>query len=401
MDWQQAKVDAKRRAMEAEDARRAELKRVRDEHNAVLNQAAKDDFQARIDQARAQGGRAIACTVAFATSWTRRSAATSASASWTRANGAIQKEEERRRLDEREEYRQFAYNEARRKQREREDRIKQKMADEAEAVADHMAMLNFQREMTKTERQLVAEDRRYKAAQKAKRDAHHRFKLQQKIDRETAKAEHIAYLRNQMREDAVRTNVLEAERRRLEREAARKELHGTYAEGGRAPSFTRGTRVYGKIGLGVTGEEPKYHSGGGGRGSAGGGGESAIKRGLDVAEGFTGGRITITRAGEKIRSRPRRRCPAAPPEEARDEAPRRSYAYGERNGRGDEPDVPPQYVDVPGPEAITARERRDSAGTSEPGAEPEIFAPEETSAAAADAAKDGFDDENEDPKSEQ
>ena len=128
--------------------------------------------------------------------------------------------------------------------------------------------------------------------------------------------------------------------------------------------------------------------------------------------GFTGGSdYDYESRREDSKSSPAA-SPAAPPEEARfeaeaeaeaarDEAPRRSYAYGERNGRGDEPDVSPQYVDVPGPEAITARERRDSAGTSEPGAEPEIFAPEETSAAAADAAKDGFDDENEDPKSEQ
>ena len=91
LDWQQAKAGTlKRRAMEAEDARRAELKRVRDEHDAVLNQAAKDDFQARIDQARARR-RTIACTVAFATSWTRRSAATSASASWTRANARFKR----------------------------------------------------------------------------------------------------------------------------------------------------------------------------------------------------------------------------------------------------------------------------------------------------------------------
>ena len=54
LDWQQAKIDEKRRAMEADDARRAELKRIRDEHDAVLNQAAKEDFQARIDHARAQ-----------------------------------------------------------------------------------------------------------------------------------------------------------------------------------------------------------------------------------------------------------------------------------------------------------------------------------------------------------
>ena len=47
-------VQVWRRAMEADDARRAELKRIRDEHDAVLNQAAKDDFQARIDHARAR-----------------------------------------------------------------------------------------------------------------------------------------------------------------------------------------------------------------------------------------------------------------------------------------------------------------------------------------------------------
>ena len=359
--------------MEAEDARRAELKRVRDEHNAVLNQAAKDDFQARIDQARAQANDRMYGRIRDILDKEERH--NERQRELDEGERAIQKEEERRRLDEREEYRQFAYNEARRKQREREDRIKQKMADEAEAVADHMAMLNFQREMTKTERQLVAEDRRYKAAQKAKRDAHHRFKLQQKIDRETAKAEHIAYLRNQMREDAVRTNVLEAERRRLEREAARRSCTAPTPSGD-AEGFTRAdARVRQNRARGNRrgAQVPQQRRG---RGSAGGGGEMRSNAGSMSPRGFTGGRITITRAGEKIRSRPRRRSPAAPPEEARDEAPRRSYAYGERNGRGDEPDVPPQYVDVPGPEAITARERRDSAGTSEPGAEPEIFAPE-------------------------
>jgi hypothetical protein len=288
------------------------------------------------------------------------------------------------------------------------------MADEDEAVAEHMATLNFNREMTKTERQLVAEDRRYKAAQKAKRDAHYRFKLQQKIDRETAKADHIAHLRKQMREDAVRTNVLEAERRRLEREAARKELHQTYAEAAVPKSFTRGTRVYGKIGLGETGDEPKYHSSGGGRGSSTGG---RSRRQDSMSPGGSTGGADAYESRRAVSLSPSATSAAdpAPPEdpaaydeaalrdaeEEYDESPRRSYAYGERNGRGDDPDVPPQYVDVPGPEAITARERRDSAGTSEPGAEPEIFAPEETSAAAADAAKDGFDDENEDPKSEQ
>jgi hypothetical protein len=85
-------------------------------------------------------------------------------------------------------------------------------------------------------------------------------------------------------------------------------------------------------------------------------------------------------------------------EEEYDESPRRSYAYGERNGQGDEPEAAsPQYVDVPGPETITAPEG-DSAGGAEPDAAP--FAPEETSAAGT-KADDGFDDENEDPESEQ
>lgn len=407
LDWQQAKVDAKRRAMEADDARRAELKRIRDEHNAVLNQAARDDFQARIDHARAKAeDRMYGRIRDILDKEDRRN---ERQRELDEGERAIQKEEERRRLDEREAYRQFAYNEARRKQREREDRIKQKMADEDEAVAEHMATLNFNRELTKTERQLVAEDRRYKAAQKAKRDAHYRFKLQQKIDRETAKADHIAFLRKQMREDAVRTNVLEAERRRLEREAARKELHHTYAEAAVPKSFTRGTRVYGKIGLGETGDEPKYHSSGGGRGSSGGG--RSRRQGSMSPGGSTGGADAYESRRAASLS-PSATSAAAPPEdpaaydEARrdaeeeyDESPRRSYAYGERNGQGDEPEASPQYVDVPGPEAITAPEG-DSAGGSEPDAAPEPFAPEETSA-AAEKADDGFDDENEDPESEQ
>ena len=207
----------------------------------MLNQAAKDDFQrAHRSGARAQANDHCRRIRDILDKEERRN---ERQRELDEGERAIQKEEERRRLDEREEHGSSRTTRLVERQREREDRIKQKMADEAEAVADHMAMLNFQREMTKTERQLVAEDRRYKAAQKAKRDAHHRFKLQQKIDRETAKAEHIAHLRNQMREDAVRTNVLEAERRRPEREAARKELHGTYAEAATPKSFTRGTRV--------------------------------------------------------------------------------------------------------------------------------------------------------------
>ena len=200
----------------------------------------------------------------------------------------------------------------------------------------------------------------------------------------------------------MRTNVLEAERRRLEREAARKELHGTYAEAATPKSFTRGTRVYGKIGLGETGEEPKYHSSGGGRGSAGEEERCDQTRARCRRGGFTGGADYDYESRREDSKSPRRRGPAAPP--------RRRRATRRRGGRtrtasgtdeGTSPTFPRSTSTFPARRRSPRAERRDSAGTSEPGAEPEIFAPEETSAAAADAAKDGFDDENEDPKSEQ
>ena len=412
LDWQQAKVDEKRRAMEADDTRRAELKRIRDAHDAVLSKAAKDDFQAKIDHARAKADDRLYGRIRGILD--KEDQRNERQKELDEGERAIEQEAERRRLDEREAYRIFAYNEARRKQRAREDKIKQNMEDEEQKVAEHMAELNFQKELTKTERQLVAEDRRYKAEQKAKRDAHYRFKLQQKIDRETAKAEHIAFLRQQMRDDAVRTNVLEAERRRLECEAARKELHHTYADAATPKSFTRGTRVYGKIGLGETGDEVKYSAmSSAGRSSGGRRSRRQQSASLSRASPSQSEKSRGVSASPSVRSE---RAVNDSFDDSFDE-PKRSFKYGERNGMGDEPEPSaPRAPALPGgedrmrsptfhpgddaaenenePETNTETITEDPA----PDAPSETFAPENTAPAGN---TDGYDDENEDPKQEQ
>jgi hypothetical protein len=415
LDWQQAKIDAKRRSLEAEDARRAELKRIRDEHDAVLAQAAKDDFQAKIDQARAHADDRLYGRIRDILD--REDRRNERQKELDEGERAIEAEAERRRLAEREAYRQFAYNEARRKRREKEDRIKRKMEEEDETVAEHMATLNFHKEMTKAERQIVAEDRRYKAEQRAKRDAHYRFKLQQKIDRENAKAEHVAFLRRRMREDAVRTNVLEAERRRLEREAARKELHETYADAAQPKSFTRGTRVYGKIGLGETGEAPNSRSGSGGVASPRSNGDrSSAGRAVSMSPMSPEKSSNFERSGRSETVSPSVAAESeicSPPGEPGPglaesaSAPRRNASFGRPGAARGDPIAEPNYVDVPGPESITTKPKGmpiEFIDANEPNPrnlEPESLGdPESPSVPVARSTVDAFDDENEDPESE-
>lgn len=397
LDWQREKVDAMRRAMEADDARRMELRRIRDEHDRVLTKAAKDDFQAKIDLARSRADDRLYGRIRNILD--KEDSRNERQRELDEGERAVDAEAERRRLDEREAFRQFTYNEARRKQREKEDRIKQHMETETEKVLEHMAGLNFQKAMTATERQLVAEDRRFKAEAQAKKDAHYRFKLQQKIDRETAKADHIAYLRTQMRDDAVRTNVLEAEQRRLEREAARKELHGTYADAATPKSYTRGTRVYGKIGLGTPvgggGEESVYFSSGGGRTPDNGrrgrtsARQASVERSPSVGSSERSGGIR-TDVGASPRAGGGRAV--SPFRGTHDDSPKRSFKYGSRNGMGDEPETL---------EAVATRRER---GFPEGRGDETVVTDEPAlgfvSINTVQTPTDGYDDENHDPAQE-
>jgi hypothetical protein len=123
LDWQREKVDAMRRAMEADDARRTELRRIRDEHDRVLTKAAKDDFQAKIDLARSRADDRLYGRIRNILD--KEDSRNERQRELDEGERAVDAEAERRRLDEREAFRQFTYNEARRKQREKEDRIKQ------------------------------------------------------------------------------------------------------------------------------------------------------------------------------------------------------------------------------------------------------------------------------------
>ena len=248
LDWQQSKIDAKKKAMEEEDERRAELKRIRDEHNARVAQAEKEDFEAKLAHAKAQADdRLYGRIQAILDKEDRRQ---QRQRELDENERAIEAERERQRQEEREAHRLHAYNEAVRMQREKEDRIKAEAEASDYRMQEHMAALNFHRSMSTTEKQLLAEDRKFKAEQKAKKDAMERFKLKQKIERETAKAENIRLMREQMRQDAIRTNLAEAERHRQQKEAARKELHHSYAANAVPYSYTKNSKVYGKKGLG-------------------------------------------------------------------------------------------------------------------------------------------------------
>ena len=248
LDWQQAKIDAKKRSMEEEEERRAELNRIKEEHRQLMAKAAADDFKAKMDEAKGRADDILFGRIhAILDKEDQRQRRQEELDATERAEAA---EQERQRLEDREAHRQHTYNEAVRIQREREDRIKAEAEHKHNTMEEHMAALNFHRKMTQTERQLAFEDRKFKAEQKAKRDALQRFKLKQKIERETAKAEHIKMMREQMRQDAIRTNMEEAERHRREKEAARKALHHSYAAEAVPHSFTRNSKVYGKKALG-------------------------------------------------------------------------------------------------------------------------------------------------------
>lgn len=141
---------------------------------------------------------------------------------------ALEEENERKcsqeqiRLRQKDEDRIRAYECAMQKQKEREERYQVEYESSMRLSDEVKASNEFHRQMRLTERKLTFEDRKLKSEMKQNQDALYRFKLKQKIDRETAKVQFIKNLKEDLRSKAVKSNIAQAFKKEQQKERAKK-----------------------------------------------------------------------------------------------------------------------------------------------------------------------------------
>jgi hypothetical protein len=168
---------------------------------------------------------------------------------------ALEEENERKcsqeqiRLRQKEEDRIRAYECAMQKQKEREERYQVEYESSMRLSDEVKASNEFHRQMRLTERKLTFEDRKLKSEMKQNQDALYRFKLKQKIDRETAKVQFIKNLKEDLRSKAVKSNIAQAFKKEQQKERAKNVLHASYRHEATPQSFTKGSKVYGRLGI--------------------------------------------------------------------------------------------------------------------------------------------------------
>ena len=157
--------------------------------------------------------------------------------------------QEQSRLRQKEEYRIRAYEDAMQRQKKREEQYQAEYESSMRLSDEVRAANEFHRQMRLTERKLTFEDRKLKSEMKQNQDALYRFKLKQKIDRETAKVQFIKRLKESLRNKAVKSNIAQAFKKEQQKEQAKKILHASYRHEASPQSFTKGSKVYGRRGM--------------------------------------------------------------------------------------------------------------------------------------------------------
>eukprot|EP00227_Mantoniella_beaufortii_P000128 CAMPEP_0197616458 /NCGR_PEP_ID=MMETSP1326-20131121/60540_1 /TAXON_ID=1155430 /ORGANISM="Genus nov. species nov., Strain RCC2288" /LENGTH=532 /DNA_ID=CAMNT_0043185345 /DNA_START=200 /DNA_END=1794 /DNA_ORIENTATION=- len=204
VDEQEAAVESKRRHMDAEERRRAKLRKAREEERDVQMAAAAAEFEARLKKAKAAGE---------ANSEGRRSELLERE-EHAAARRRLMDEERRQELEleiarnrEKEEIRLRAKGAADRMESERVARIVAAAEEADRKLEEQKAAQDFQRQLTLTMRTLGVEDRNRRAEMQQKQEALHRFTLRQKMDRDSSKTMFIKDMKERMTRRAVEANM--------------------------------------------------------------------------------------------------------------------------------------------------------------------------------------------------
>lgn len=222
---QEAAIDAKRRAMEAEDRRREKLKKAQEAERAEAIAATAAEFQQRLNKAKSaadsnEDGRRNELLDREAKAEHRRRV--------MEEERAQERQLEAARNREKEEMRRLTKVEADRLQEVRVSKIVAE-AEEAERKLEKLRKeQEFKRQLTVTERNLLVSDRKMRTEMQKKQDALYRFTLKQKVDRDNAKAEFIKDMKDRMRRRAIQANIDASMARTKQAEESAKMLHASY-----------------------------------------------------------------------------------------------------------------------------------------------------------------------------
>jgi len=245
LDWQQARIDAKKMAQDEDDKRWEHMMQERKEHFENTKRVLSDAYQNKINRARAIANDRLN---------TRIRGILDREEKRTSKMRVVEEERERRasqdrfQMRQKEEDRIRAYECAMQTQKNREERFQAEYESSMRLSEEVRAANEFHRQMRLTERKLIFEDRKMKSEMKQNQDALYRFKLKQKIDRETAKVQFIKRLKEDLKSKAVKSNVAQAFKKEQQREQAQKMLHASYRHEATPQSFTKGSKVYGRHG---------------------------------------------------------------------------------------------------------------------------------------------------------
>jgi hypothetical protein len=246
LDWQQARIDAKKMAQDEDDKRWEQMMQERKEHFENTKRILSDAYQNKINRTRAVANDRLNSKIRGILDREEKRAS---------KMRALEEENERKcsqeqiRLRQKEEDRIRAYECAMQKQKEREERYQVEYESSMRLSDEVKASNEFHRQMRLTERKLTFEDRKLKSEMKQNQDALYRFKLKQKIDRETAKVQFIKNLKEDLRSKAVKSNIAQAFKKEQQKERAKNVLHASYRHEATPQSFTKGSKVYGRLGI--------------------------------------------------------------------------------------------------------------------------------------------------------
>ena len=246
LDWQQARIDAKKMAQDEDDKRWEQMMQERKEHFENTKRILSDAYQNKINRTRAVANDRLNSKIRGILDREEKRAS---------KMRALEEENERKcsqeqiRLRQKDEDRIRAYECAMQKQKEREERYQVEYESSMRLSDEVKASNEFHRQMRLTERKLTFEDRKLKSEMKQNQDALYRFKLKQKIDRETAKVQFIKNLKEDLRSKAVKSNIAQAFKKEQQKERAKNVLHASYRHEATPQSFTKGSKVYGRLGI--------------------------------------------------------------------------------------------------------------------------------------------------------
>ena len=246
LDWQQARIDAKKMAQDEDDKRWEHMMQERKEHFDNTKRVLSDAYQNKINRARAVANDRLNHRIRAILDREGKRASKMRVVEEDKDRKAS---EEQLRMRRKEEERIRAYEDAMRTQKQREERYQAEYESSMRLSEEVRAANEFHRQMRLTERKLISEDRKMKSEMKQNQDALYRFKLKQKIDRETVKVQFIKRLKEDLKNKAVKSNIAQAFKKEQQKEQARKILHASYRLGATPQSFTKGSKVYGRLGI--------------------------------------------------------------------------------------------------------------------------------------------------------